>query len=173
MKFQFAVEIAGMKKTNNEGTVKVFEGGKIDGQCEMEVNELLAILKNGQESASKLIDFFKNDIHTVIKNCGNEIINLERQNRIMNNELPSHSRKQMQEENNALHERIGRLEESLNDKEYQLDRAIRDCRGTSEALKELQEKYDGLQKKYDFLKKKYLEEDNEEEYTEPKSNKIF
>ena len=111
MKFHFNFDIAGIKNISENGSQKIWDGAKMHCECEAEVNELISILKDRQISADKMIVFFKEDLHNVIKNCGKEIINLERENRKMNAEIPSNGMRSLIEENKKLQERIKDLNE--------------------------------------------------------------
>lgn len=158
MKFNFNSEIRGISKTSENGIVKKFEGATLNFEVDANVEEIIQLLKDKQLGVDKLLAFVKSDLPQTIKDCGSALLSVEKQNRQLNAEMPSQSRKEIMSENNALRERIEKLVETVDEKSYQLDSAQRDRRGTSEALKELQEKYNTLNNRYEFLKKKYLEE---------------
>ena len=190
MKFQFAMKIAGVSKNDAQGNQKIWEGANLDFQCEATVPEMVEVFKDRQLGLDKVIHFVKQDLPNSIKDCGAAILAVERQNRLLNNELPSKSRKELMQQveelqkwNNELHndlsqketefmdehlnkigarEEVDRLKKQLEEKERIINSLRADCEGTSRELEK-------TRKEYEYLKKQWNEEndDRDNNYTTP------
>ena len=114
MKFEFSTEIKGLKKSTAEGTSKIFEGATLNFSCDANVPEIVEILKDKQLGFDKLVSFIKQDLPQSIKDCGHSFIQIERENRIMNNELPRNDIKRLMNENKTLQEKYNDLNRQYN-----------------------------------------------------------
>ena len=146
MKFDFAIKIAGAKKSDQNGTTRILEGADLNMSVDMSVEEMIQSFRNDQVSIDKIITFIKADLPNSIRQCGSAMIDVERENRIMNNELPRPEFKKLLEEKREL-------EEKLEEKEMQLRSAMADCKGTNEGYQEEIKKSAFLKSQNEYLQK--------------------
>ncbi len=101
MKFDFQMQVKGMSKIAN-GQEKKFEGADINCSCEANVGEVVEFLKNSQLSLDKILTFINIDMPNAIRENGKACLDVVKEERILDQEYPHKSRKEMQEEINTL-----------------------------------------------------------------------